>query len=335
MDKKVRMADIAEALGISIVSVSKALSGQSGVSEDTRQRVLSLARELDYVPLRTKPEQKHAVRSGNIGILVADKFFSDSTFYSNLYRQVLMHCREHGFSTLLEIVTPDAEQNRILPAMLQGNKVDGLIFMGEIGRGFLKRATATGLPFMLLDFYDEGLQVDSVTSDNVAGGYRLTSHLIESGRREIGFAGSIHDTSSIMDRFLGYHKALIRAGIPLRLDWVLEDRDEHGLLIPVRLPRRMPQAFLCSCDQAAYDLVQQLKTVGYRVPEDVTVVGYDDYYFSQICEPRLTTYRVNTEEMSRVVVDQLVRKLKGKPTNHGNIVVSGSLVCRESTLVEK
>lgn len=331
MDKKVRMADIAERLGISIVSVSKALSGQSGVSEETRERVLTLAKEMEYVPLRTKPEKKHVVRSGNIGILVADRFFADSTFYSNLYRQVLMACKEYGFSALLEIVTQDAEKNKTLPALVRGNKVDGLIFMGEIGRGFLKKAISTGLPYMLLDFYDEDLEADSVTSDNVAGGYRLTSHLIETGRREIGFSGSIHDTSSIMDRFLGYHKALLRAGIPLRLDWVLDDRDENGLLVPVKLPIRMPKAFLCSCDEAAYSLVQQLRNHGYRVPQDVTVVGYDDYYFAQICEPRLTTYRVNVEDMSKTVVSQLVRKLKGKHATNGNTVISGRLVCREST----
>lgn len=331
MDKKVRMADIAEKLGISIVSVSKALSGQSGVSEETRQQVLALAKEMGYVPLRNKPESKPVVRSGNIGILVADRFFADSTFYSNLYRQVLMACKDHGFSALLEIVTQDAEKNNTLPALIQGNKVDGLIFMGEIGRGFLKKAVSTGLPYMLLDFYDEDLDADSVTSDNVAGGYRLTSHLIETGRREIGFSGSIHDTSSIMDRFLGYHKALLRAGIPLRLDWVLDDRDENGLLVPVKLPNRMPKAWLCSCDEAAYSLVQQLRSQGYRVPQDVTVVGYDDYHFAQICEPRLTTYRVNVEDMSKTVVNQLVRKLRGKHATNGNTVISGRLVCREST----
>lgn len=331
MDKKVRMADIAQQLGISVVSVSKALSGQTGVSEETRTKILNIAREMGYVPLRTKPAANRGIVSGNIGILVPDRFFADNTFYSNLHRQLLMRCNEHGFSALLELVTPEAERNCVVPAMIQGNKVDGLIFMGEIARDYLRTMTGYGLPYMLLDFYDEELDADSVTSDNVAGGYRLTSHLLETGRKDIGFAGSIHATSSIMDRYLGYTKALLRAGITPRMDWVLEDRDETGLLVPVRFPRKMPEAFLCSCDEAAYNLVEQLKRLGYRVPQDIAVVGYDDFHFAQLSSPQLTTYRVNVEEMGQQAVTQLIRKIKGKHVTKGNIVISGRFIPRGST----
>lgn len=331
MDKKVRLADIAQRLGISIVSVSKALSGQSGVSEETRAKVLDLAREMGYVPLRTKPENKQGVRSGNIGILVADRFFDDNTFYSDLYRHVLIGCTDHGFSALIEIVKPEAEQNCTIPSMIQGKKVDGLIFMGEIDRRYLDVMTHQGIPYILLDFYDENLDADSVTSDNVDGGYLLTNHLLETGRRDICFVGSILATSSIMDRFLGYTKALYRSGIPIRPEWILQDRDGNGQLIPLRLPAQMPQAFVCSCDAVAFNLVEQLQNMGCRVPDDVAVVGYDDYYYSQLSSPKLTTYRVNVAEMGRTAVNQLVRKLRGKHVSSGNTVINGRMVCREST----
>lgn len=330
MDKKVRMADIAEKLGISIVSVSKGLAGKDGVSEQMREKIIATAREMGYTPLRSKPRTESREGTGNIGILVADNLFSDTTFYASLYRQASVCCNEHGFSALLEIVSSEAERNCVLPAMLQGHKVDGVIFLGEISRDYLSNVTASGLPCMLLDFYDEELDMSSVTSDNVAGGYRLTQHLLQTGRREIGFVGSIKATSSIMDRYLGYSKALLRAGIPLRMDWVLEDRDAAGVWQPVKLPEQMPRAFLCSCDEVAHNLVEQLKKAGYRVPEDVAVAGYDDYQLAQFCKPQLTTYRVNVEEMGRIVVNQLVRAIKGKPTTRGNVVVTGKLVPRES-----
>lgn len=331
MDKKVRMADIAQQLGISVVSVSKALSGQAGVSEETRTKILNIAREMGYVPLRTKPASSRGVVSGNIGILVPDRFFADNTFYSNLYRQLLMRCNEHGFSALLELVTPDAERNCAVPALIQGNKVDGLIFMGEIDRIYLRTMAGYGLPYMLLDFYDEELDADSVTSDNVAGGYRLTSHLLETGRKEIGFAGSIHATSSIMDRYLGYTKALLQANLPVQPQWLIEDRNAMGDLIPAVLPERLPEAFLCSCDEVAYNLVEQLKRLGYRVPQDIAVAGYDDFTFAQISTPQLTTYRVNVADMANMVVGQLVRKIKGKHVTKGNMVVTGQFIPRGST----
>ena len=103
MDKKIRMADIAQQLGISVVSVSKALSGKEGVSEDTRARVLELARQMDYVPLRSREKAEPRTSSGNIGILMADLFFEDNTFYSNMYRQLVMCCGKNGYSAMLEL----------------------------------------------------------------------------------------------------------------------------------------------------------------------------------------------------------------------------------------
>ncbi len=331
MEKKVRMADIAQALDVSVVTVSKALSGREGVGDEMRRRILALAKEMGYVPLRAKPQEKITAQSGNIGILVADRFFADNTFYSSLYRQVLMCCNTHGYSALLDIVSWEAEHDCIVPAMIQGKKVDGLIFMGELHRDYLRTMIKSGLPYLLLDFYDEAISAQAVTSDNVTGGYRLTRHLLQSGRKDVGFVGSVHATSSIMDRFLGYTKALLEAGQPLRMDWVLEDRDEGGLYLPMERLDPMPQAFLCNCDQVAYNLVAWLKKEGYRVPEDVAVVGYDDHYYAKLSDPQLTTYRVNVEDMGRAAVRQLIARIRGEYTGTENTVISGRFVQRKST----
>lgn len=328
MEKKVRMADIAERLGISIVSVSKGLAGKDGVSEEMRTKILAAAEEMGY----TVPQNRQAEKtsSGNIGILVADRFIADNAFYPALYRQVLMRCNEGGYSAMMEIVSPEAEAKCTMPTFVQGNKVDGIIFMGELRRPYLKTVMQSGLPFILLDFYDEELEADSVTSDNVAGGFRVTNAILQAGRREIAFVGSVFATSSIMDRYLGYVKALMREGIPLRPDWRLEDRDVNGRFIPVELPEQMPKAFVCNCDEVAYNLVEQLKRKGYRVPEDISVTGYDDHQFSQICDPPLTTYWVNIEDMGRMAAAQLIRKVKGKRFTGGNTVVGGRLILRDS-----
>lgn len=331
MDKKIRMADIASQLGVSVVTVSKALSGKEGVGDEMRARILKLAKEMGYVPLRTKPETAKRTVSENIGILIAKRFFEDSSFYANLYRQVLMSCNEQGYSALLELISPEAEQDCVMPAMIQGNKVDGIIFMGEIDRDYMRTVISAGLPYILLDFYAEELNVDSVTSDNVAGGYRLAMHLAQAGREKIGFVGSIHATSSIMDRFLGMTKAQLRLGLPVNPQWRLDDRDEEGHLIPIQLPKELPEAFICSYDEVAYNLVEQLKREGYRVPEDIAVAGYDDMQLAQFSSPQLTTYRVNTEDMGKMVVAQLIRRIKGKRYTRGNIVINGRLIHREST----
>ena len=334
MDKKVRMADIAARLGVSVVSVSKALAGKDGVSDQTREKIVEMAREMGYAPLRTREHHPAQASSGNIGVLVADQFFADNTFYSNLYRCVVNRCGACGYSTLLELVTPEAEAKRAMPVMVQRRKVDGLIFLGQIDRDYLHDVGSCGLPYVLLDFYDEDLEVCSVTSDNITGGCRLTKHLLDTGRDKIGFVGSVLSTSSIMDRYLGYRKALYRAGIPLREDWVLEDRQGRTAYIPLSLPEEMPQAFVCNCDEVALRLIDALDRAGYRVPEDVAVAGYDDYHQDRPGTPPLTTYRVNTGTMGRIAVDRLIDLVNGGEPTAENIVVGGRLIQRRSTAVE-
>ena len=332
MKEKVRMADMAEMLGISVVSVSKALAGKEGVSEEVRQKVLDLAKELDYSPLRVrKSKDKSEEISYNIGILVADRFFADNAFYSNFYRQIQKRCDAKGFTAILEVVARDAECQCTMPAMLRRGNVDGIIFMGEMERSYVKKVIEYGLPHVLLDFYDEDFDSTSVTSDNIKGGYQITKHLMRDGRTKIGFVGSRNATSSIMDRYLGYVKALVRSHIQIREDWILEDRDTAGAYITLQLPEELPEAFVCSCDEVAFQLVEQLKKRGCRVPEDVAVAGYDDYFVAQLCKPPLTTYRVNMEAMGNAVANQMIAQITGKHVVHGNIVVDGMMIQREST----
>lgn len=330
MQKGVRMADIAEKLGISIVSVSKGLAGKDGVSEEMRARIVETAREMGYTPPAAKVASG-ARQSKTVGILVCDRFFNENSFYSNLYRAVLQRCNEIGYTCMLEIVSPTAEYSCMMPLMLTNHKVDALIFMGEIERRYLGAALEYCLPFVLLDFYDETISADSVCSDNLAGGYMMTEHLIETGRRRIGYVGSITATSSIMDRYLGYCKALLRHGIEPNPAWRLEDRTPDGMFRPFDLPDEMPEAFVCNCDETAYNFIERLKREGYRVPQDMAVTGYDDFRWPTICSPTLTSYRVDVDSMANAAVDQLRRKLLHKPVPAPSILVPGAFVRREST----
>ena len=331
MGKPVRMADIAERLGISVVSVSKALAGKSGVSEEMRAKVVALARELGYEGNRGYGE---SAGTGNIGVLVADRFFDENTFYTNLYRALVLSCGEEGLTCMIEIVSREAERSASLPTMVTGRKADGLVFLGNLDPAYLRAAAGSGLPCLLLDFYIPGGRADCVVSDNLDGGCALTEHLLAQGRRDIGFVGSIRATSSIMDRYLGYQRALRLAGLTPREDWLLEDRDEEGDFIPLRLPEELPQAFLCSCDEVAYRLVETLRKAGKRVPEDVAVCGYDDFRFATLCQPPLTSYRVNVEQMAETAVGRISARLRHERMEPLTFKISGQMVVRESSGAE-
>jgi len=328
MGKTVRMADIAEKLNISVVSVSKALAGKPGVSEEMRAKVVALARQMGYESSRASSETGG---TGNIGVLVANQLFDESSFYNNLYRHLVLASGGEGYTTMLEIVTLEAEREAVPPALVAGRKVDGLIFMGNQKRAYLQAVVNSGLPCVLLDFHVPGCELDCVVSDNAEGGCALTEHLLGLGYREIGFVGSICSTSSIMDRYLGYQRALRTAGLVPREEWLLEDRDERGNYIPLALPQPMPRAFVCSCDSVAYHLVGTLRQMGLRVPQDVAVCGYDDFRFATLCQPQLTSYRVNVELMAKTAVNRLVARIRHEEGDAMRYTVSGQLVVRGSS----
>lgn len=329
MGKSVRMADIAERLNISVESVSKALAGKRGVGEEMRAKVVALAKEMGYEGSKGAGEP---AKTGNIAVLVANRFFMGDAFYSNLYRLLLLKSGALGLTCLMEIVLPEAERDGCLPALITGQKVEAVIFMGQFSLSYIQAVADAGLPFLFLDSWIPGYAKNTVISDNIDGGYQLTRHLLKTGRREIGFVGSVQATPSIMNRYMGYQLALLEEGLTPKKEWVLEDRDEEGLLAPVVLPSTLPQAFLCSCDEMAYYLIEQLRNAGKRVPEDVAVCGYDDVRPPAISQsPLLTTYRVNLERMAEEAVRQIQLKLQHGQTDSVLCMVAGQLIVRDST----
>lgn len=325
------MKDVAEAMGISIVSVSKALAGKKGVSEEMRERILEKANQLGYQ--QVKRGKQPLAHQGNIGILVADHFFTECAFYANMYGMLLKKASEHAYVGILEIVSVEEAAACRPPRFMQGNQVSGIILLGELPLHYVEMVSDLGLPYILLDFYmDDVKGSDSVVSDGVFGAYQLTHHLIKQGHRDIGFVGSRLATSSIMDRYLGFHKALLQAGLPTRDEWVLEDRGEDGrFLEEFDLPENMPTAFVCNCDELAHQFMEMLKKKGYRIPEDISIVGFDDFRFATLCTPPLTTFRVNMEEMSEAAVGRLIRKILKKRYTDGRMVINGQVVYRAST----
>ena len=313
--KAVTMSDIAKAMNVSTVTVSKALGDRDGVSAELRERIKQKATEMGYrVHAGT-----HGAKDGltyNIGIIVAKHFISDaSSFY---------------WIGMLEVVN-DHNGMEEIPNSVLDHKVDGLIVLGQLSDEYISKLISHQLPTVFLDFYGSREDADAVLSDNFYGAYMLTSHLIENGHRRIGFLGSIGSTSSIQDRYLGYYKALLENRIPLRQDWVIGDRSNESDIFPeFTLPQDMPTAFVCNCDETAYKLVNQLKNAGYSVPEDISVVGYDNHIYSTICNPRLTTIDVNSRVMSTEAVDIILHKIRDVNYRRGRTLVTGKLVRRES-----
>lgn len=330
MAKDVTMQDIAKELGISTVSVSKALTDKDGVSSEMRATIKRKAEEMGYRYSVTKSGKEG--KNYNIGVLVEDHFIKDQTsaFYFKMYQSIIMKLPKNNYSGILEILTQDKIKSGVLPKIITDKKVDGLIALGKIESRYLRALRETGIPIVYLDYYDRHMEVPSVTTDNVYGTYMLMNHIVRMGHRKIAFVGDIEATPSILDRYLGYMRGLIVNNINVPTDYLICDRDAEGSYIEMKLPEDMPTAFVCNCDHVALFLIENLKKMGYRVPEDVSVVGFDNSPFAEYADPKLTTVEVDVDTMTETACDLLVSMIRGEKNIHGRKVISGKLIIRDS-----
>ena len=330
MKKQVTMSDIGKELNVSTVTVSKALGDKDGVSEELREKIKVKAAQMGY-RYNNSAKMAREGRTHNIGIVVAKRYFAEtSSFYWVMYKHLVEYLARKNYYALLEVVSDESESLCQEPKSITANKIDGLIVLGQMTDDYVKSIRKISKPTVLLDFYGSKSSVDCVLSDSFYGSYMITCHLLENGHTNIGFVGTISATSSIQDRYLGYYKALLEYNIDLRQDWIIDDRDEHNSFNEVVLPEDMPTAFVCNCDEAAYRLVNQLKEMDLDVPEDISVVGYDNYIYSTISRPQLTTVDVNSKKMAAEAVDIIVKKIKDPSYTIGRTLVTGNLIKRDS-----
>lgn len=335
MAKTVKLADIAAQVGVSTVTVSKALSGQKGVSEETREKIRRLADELGY---RSPSESKKQIveKHYNIGVLIQEVYLDQyDSFYFRMYQEVNKRAVARGCFTLLESISRENVLKNELPILVQEKKVDGLVVIGDMTKVYMEHLEAeAGIPVVCMDFYNDTIDLDTVISNSYYGTYALTNYLFRMGHEKIAYIGTIGMTNSITDRYLGYTKSMLEHHMPIREDYVIDDRDTQTGRMDLdkffQLPEDMPTAFVCNCDLAASYLVKKLRTNGYRVPDDISVVGFDNYLFPGLCDIGITTYEVDISEMARRVVHKIVRKIANESYTAGVFIVDGHIVVKDS-----
>lgn len=333
MVKAVRLADIAKKLDVSVVTVSKALSGQKGVSEQMRAKIKALADEMGYTPVHTAQPGKP--KSYTIGVITFERYFARfASFYWKMYQELTTQALRQDCFSMLEVIASLDEDGLSMPKILLEERVDGIIVIGKPKRDYLKMMYQNKkIPMVFLDFYDDEVIVDSVVSESFLGMYRMTEYLIKNGHVNIAFVGTLMYTESITDRYFGYCKALMEHGIEQRPEWVIEDRNYTDGFIGMNYKfsfsgKDMPTAFVCNNDVTAYALIKQLEEKGYRVPEDISVVGYDDYLYAEFGDSQITTYSVDMGAMAKVALAILIKRIGHHSGNAKVRVVSGKLIER-------
>ncbi|PLR95880.1 LacI family DNA-binding transcriptional regulator [Bacillus sp. T33-2] len=326
--KKTSMQSIAENLGISKNAVSLALSGRPGVSAELRERVIAEAKRIGY-PIHKKNEGSD---SHFIGLIAREEVFSEHEFFGVINLHIEKEIKSKGGNLLLHAVDKDSERDLLLPSFLQNQKVDGLIVLSHLRTEYIKKVLNLGIPVVLVDHHDPELEVDSVLSDNRTGSYLATKHLIQKGAESVGFIGRVEKSPSYKERFEGYSDALKEAGISLASSWINSEHDEieEELGQYIRALSTLPDAWFCVNDHYGFLLTQILSKMGYTIPRQVAICGFDDSLYAKIAAPRLTTMSIDKQYFAKRSVIQLYTRIQQQTPVFEKILLTTKLIERET-----
>lgn len=329
LSRKATMQDIADKLGITKVSVSKAINGQPGISGSLREQIRTVAGQMGYIKSRHntgKPVYAFAL------VYPKRLFLKDESFYTTIYYYINKSCLEQGYSISCFVVNDREELSETVPVLLQTGRFDGIFITGEFNLNFLHKLENLGGVKIAIDFYHTGLGMDSIVTDSFYASLQITDYLIRKGHRKIGFLGDIHDTTTTCDRYFGYLKGLLLNHLPVREDWHLINPDAiHDLYsTDFELPAERPTAFVSYSDKAAFKLIQCLTACGIKVPEQVSVISFDNTSICDLVSPKLTSVSIDRKQIALHSLDRMINRIQHPDAILQKTDLGSSLIERDS-----
>lgn len=336
---KVRMKDIADRLGVSINAVSIALNEKQGVSDEMRLEILRTADEMGYI--NQKRQYLSVYSKTNVCVLMQSYYADTGHFYSIVLRSIVEQAKIFGYFSILNYFE---DNNFVIPECIVERKAAGILIVGKISDTNLMTLKSVGIPIVLVDFTSLCTPCDCVLTHNRQGGYMLGNYIIEKGYKEIGFFGDLDYSFSFQDRYLGYREALIQNQIVdkesadeyIQSYSFLKGIEKHILandskeIVKILSSKKLPEVLLCANDSNAFAVILALTQMGYKIPEQIGVIGFDDTPLCEKSVPQITTVQVQKELMGQVAVSNLIDRIHRNDNTPTTLLLSVKIVERES-----
>ena len=324
--------DVAKLAGVSVSTVSRALSGRTFVEEETKQRVLEAVQELNYKPNIIAK----GLREGKfctIALIVPD---INSLFYPALMKNIEKEAAEKGYSLILCNTNNSVEKEKQAVEMLSSRGVAGIICMSveDDIRNLLTFQKETNIPVVLINRCSEG-NLGTVSIDDEHGGYLMTKLLLEKGHRKIaGMFGSF-EKRRFRERYNGCKRAMEEFGIAEYKRYFVYDVDTIDeacqRTIEILKRKERPTAFFATIDMMTIGIYSGISQCNLQIPNDVSVVGFDDIFVTKHMIPPLTTYHAPIEELAGKAVEMVVNQIENNGTAN-EIIVQGKIKERQSVI---
>lgn len=337
--RRATIRDVAAEANVSIATVSLYLQGGKGVAGNTGDRIAAAIAKLDYVPRPRSGAGREANngRRGSLITLLMEELSLTAfpeAIYGAVIRTIEQEARQHGLGLLLATV----EENRI-PQSVRDNQVEGVIILGgsPANDALAVELAARSVPLVLVDTYSADLPVDSVVPDNEWGGYKAFQHLVALGHRRIAMIEGPSKYKTLTDRRWGALRAAEELGVPIppsyrhpsiSSGYPRKGYREMKQLLALPDP---PTAVFAVSDRAALGAIDAIKEAGLRVPQDISIVGFDDLANAEHSLPPLTTVHYERDEMGALALRCLLDRIANSARAPARTCILTELVVRAST----
>lgn len=327
--KRVTSFDVARMVGVSQSTVSRTFGSGANVSEKTRKKIVAAAKELGYKPdaiARSLSTQKTNI----VGIVMAQ---ITSPFYPYVLEMFTKRLQDIGRQALLFTTAPGQEVDDILPHVLQ-YRVDGLIITSSlVSSEMVEECAQSGTPVVLFNRYALGTQTSAICCDNVEGGRAIANLLLDAGHQRLAYIAGLENTSTNIDREKGFSDRLNERGYTQLLREKGQYNYKSGFEAAKRLLKNTnpPDAIFCANDIMALGALDAARfEVGLKVPEDVSIIGFDDIPSASWDAYALTTIRQPVDKMVDATLDLLLQRIESPDAEPTLKLISGQLIKRQS-----
>jgi LacI family transcriptional regulator len=329
----ITIKEIATLAQVSRSTVSRVINNDPYVSEDTRMRVKQVIEKINYHP-NIAARRLAGGHTGVIGLLVpmgVSTLFSDP-YFSMIVQGVVSAANSVNHTVVLWLAEPDFER-RTIRQFLHNHIIDGAIIASNlIDDPLLKALTESDLPFILVGRHPASAEVSYVDVDNLNAAFEMVSYLARNGFTRIATITGPLNMIAGFDRLAGYKKAMRHYGLPVQQELIFEGdfTEQGGYNAMMRLLPSQPEAVFVASDTMSLGALRAIKESGLRVPEDLSIAGYDDMPFAATSSPPLTTIRQPIQQCGAVAAQTLVDMIERPAQTHHHIILPTELVIRSS-----
>ncbi|WP_239617818.1 LacI family DNA-binding transcriptional regulator [Cohnella mopanensis] len=329
--------DIAKKAGVSVTTVSRALNGYDDVNEDTRKKIKQVALELSYSP-NAVARSLVSKKTRTIGLIISDinRAGAKDAFAYEVLCGINDRAGDLNYDLLLFSTNPSKQMEKSYTALCKERNVEGAILSGlRLDDPYLQEVIEqNSFPCVLIDIPKTGENVAHVTSDSRVGAAMAVRHLLENGHRHIAMINGHNQAFVSRERFEGYKEALEQYGISANEELAYDGKfsEDGGAEAMYQILIRNPDvtAVFCASDLMALGAMRTLERMGRKVPDDVSIIGFDDISISAYCSPKLTTIRQDKYELGYQAAQLLIDMLENR-TDNRKLLLNNQLIVREST----